>query len=420
MNEVGSEYPLDSNRVLDLTDWKGWLCGRILGDLGADVIKVESNGGDPGRNLGPFIKDTLNNQRSLPWLFYNANKRGITLNIETADGQYLLKKLVATADFLIESFSPGFLDRLGLSYDTLRKINQRLVMTSISPFGQKGPYSQFKASDLVVAAMSCLLYVTGDPDRPPVSTNIPQAYLHASLDATVGTMIAHYYREISGDGQYVDTSAQASLLGTQVASLPYWEFNRQTTRRTGGRSRMRAITGLGPQTIYRCRDGYFAFQVFGGMVGAASNRELVKLMAEEGLAPDFLKEKEWEALDMETTPPEELDRLAQAFGRFFERHTRAELYEMMMRRGIMGYPVATGEEICNDLQLAAREYWIDLAHEELGQTITYPGVFAKFSETPLRLRCRAPLIGEHNEEIFVGELGLSQEQLQTLKQAGVI
>ncbi len=411
---------LDGYRVLDLTDWRGWLCGRLLGDLGADVIKVESRGGDQGRSLGPFVGDTPDESRSLVWLAYNVNKRGITLNLETADGRHILKEMAAKADFLIESLPVGYLDGIGLGYEALRQVNQRLVMTSISAFGQAGPYSQLKASDLIVTAISGLLSVVGDPDRPPVASNLPQAYLHASLDAAVGTMIAHYYREISGEGQYVDASAQASLVGMQVTSLPYWEFNEQITRRTGGRSRMRAIAGLGPRTIYRCQDGYFAFQVFGGMLGAHSNRELVKWMDEDGLAPDFLKAKDWESFDLATATREELDQMGDAFDRFFERYTKAELLEGTLQRGIMSYPVFTAEEICADPQLASRDYWVHLSHDELGQAITYPGVFAKLSETPLKLRRRAPLIGEHNEEIFIGELGLTREQLRNLKQAGVI
>ena len=156
-----------SPRVLDLTNRNGHLCGRILADLGADVVKVEQPGGDPDRCIGPFYQQNLNRERSLSWFAYNANKRGITLNLDSGDGEKILKTLARKADLLIESFPPGYMDELGLGYPTLSEINPRLVYTSISPFGQTGPYKNFKASDLVVMAMGGLLYMTDVPEKRP-------------------------------------------------------------------------------------------------------------------------------------------------------------------------------------------------------------------------------------------------------------
>jgi len=160
------EGMLSPYRVLDLTDTNGLLCGKLLGDLGADVIKIERPGGDAARNLGPFYHDEADPEKSLFWFAFNTSKRGITLDIETAEGQETLKSLVKGADFVIESFPPGYLDRLGLGYSALEKINPRIILVSITPFGQTGPYKDYKAPDIVAFAMGGYMYPFGDPDRP--------------------------------------------------------------------------------------------------------------------------------------------------------------------------------------------------------------------------------------------------------------
>jgi crotonobetainyl-CoA:carnitine CoA-transferase CaiB-like acyl-CoA transferase len=199
---------LSAYRVLDLTNQNGYLCGKMLGDMGADVIKIESPRGDSGRKTGPFYQQIPDQEKSLYWFAYNLNKRGITLDIETTDGRQILSRLIKKADFIIESFDPGYMDSLGLSWEKIHEINPRIVMTSITPFGQTGPYKDFKGSDLVVMAMSGLMYITGNPDSAPLRISFPQAFLLASAHAAASSMIAHYYRETSGEGQHVDVSAQ--------------------------------------------------------------------------------------------------------------------------------------------------------------------------------------------------------------------
>jgi crotonobetainyl-CoA:carnitine CoA-transferase CaiB-like acyl-CoA transferase len=170
--------PLEGYLALDLTDEKGFLCGRILGDLGVDVIKVEPPGGDPSRRIAPFYKDIPDPEKSLYWFAYNANKRGITLNIESEEGKEIFKKLVKTAHFVIESHSPGYMDSLGLGYPSLSRVNRAIILTSITPFGQAGPYASYKASDITEMGMCGLMYLCGDPDLPPARISFPQAYLH--------------------------------------------------------------------------------------------------------------------------------------------------------------------------------------------------------------------------------------------------
>ena len=168
---------LQSLRVLDITDEKGLLAGRVLADMGADVVKVEKPGGDNARTIGPFYHNIPDKEKSLFWFAHNLNKRSITLNIETRDGQQIFKDLAAKADVVIESFQPGYLDKIGLGYDSLEDINPGIIMASITPFGQTGPYRDYAASDIVIMAMSGHLYLSGDPDRPPVRFGVPQSSL---------------------------------------------------------------------------------------------------------------------------------------------------------------------------------------------------------------------------------------------------
>lgn len=175
------ESLLDGYRVLDLTDEKGLLCGRMLADLGADVIKIEKPGGDPARFRGPFYKDDPHPEKSFYWFALNLNKRSVTLDVETADGRDIFNRLVKTADFVIESFPPGHMKDIGLGYEALEKINPRVILTSITPFGQTGPYKDWKASELVAWAMGGFMFLCGDADRAPVQIACPQSYFHAGV-----------------------------------------------------------------------------------------------------------------------------------------------------------------------------------------------------------------------------------------------
>lgn len=407
-------------RALDLTDEKGLLCGKILGDLGVDVIKVEKPGGDPARRIGPFYKDIPDPEKSLFWWAYNSNKKGITLNLESARGRDLFLRLVQKADFVIESFPPGYMKKLGLDYPALQAINPRIILTSITPFGQEGPYSHYKADDIVVLAMGGFLNLIGDPDRPPLQIGFPQAYFHASMEAVVGTVLAHYWRQSTGEGQYVDVSAQSSLLIASGYHHIFWEIYRQNGRRvgrylawlSGGRAKQRMI--------YPCKDGYITFIIYGGGVGGYTNRTLVEWMDSEGMAPDFLKEKDWFKLDMETVSQQEFDRIGEAFTRFFQRHTKVELYDGALQRGMMLYPVSSIKDIKEDSQLSSRGFWEEVEYPELGEAVSYPGAFVKLNEASCAIRRRAPLVGEHDREIYQGELGMTEKEMKKLQDEGVI
>ncbi len=409
---------LGSFRVLDLADEKGAFTGKILGDLGADVIKIEKPGGDESRNIGPFYHNIPDPEKSLFWFAYNLNKRGITLNIETRDGRQMFKDLVSRADFVIESFSPGFMDSLGLGYHDLSNINNRVVVTSITPFGQTGPYSSFRASDIVAEAMGGFMYITGSPDGPPVRMSFPQSYQLAGAYAAAATMIAHYYREMTGEGQHVDVSMQACIALALSNAIPLWELNRDVLKRSGAFLVGRGIL-VKSRILWRCKDGYIVFHLMGGILGGKGNRVIAKWMEEEGMMTEFLQKMDWE-FDVSKQTQDIQDQIETEFARYFAKHTKMELYNKARESGIMLYPLNSVKDVVESPQLKARDYWVEVEHPELGTTLRYPGAFIKGSLTPCRIRRRAPLIGEHNKDIYENELGLSRDTICMLKEAGII
>lgn len=411
---------LSSFRVLDLTDELGFLCGKILGDLGADVIKVEKPGGDSARMIGPFYRDQMDPQKSLYWFAFNNNKRGITLDLEKSKGRELFLRLVARADMVVESFMPGRLAELDLDYAALSRAQPRLVLTSITPFGQTGPYARFRASDIEIMAMSGCMSLVGDPDKPPLRVSFPQAYQWTGSYAAVGTLLAHFHRQRTGEGQQVDVSAQASLLWAFSHAHIFWDLNRHLEKRAGAFMTGRSITGAKMRVFWPCKDGYLNFIIYGGEAGRKTNRALVEWMDSKGAAPEFLKKKDWSSFNIAEVTQKEIDRMEEPIGRFFQGVTKREFFEAVTEREMLGYPVSTAAEIADDPQLKARDFWQKVDHAELGTSLLYPAGFAKFSETACEIRLRAPLIGEHNEAIFCGDLGIKKDGLEELRREGVI
>ena len=404
-------------RVLDLSDMRGFLCGKLLGDLGADVIKVEKPGGDPSRRIGPFYKNIPHPEKSLSWFAYNSNKRGITLNIETEDGRRLFRQLVERADVVIETFTPGYMKSIGLGYNELS--NSKLIMTSITPFGQDGPQSHYKDGDGVTWSMGGMTYVSGDPDRPPVRVSFPQSYSHAGAAAALGTMLALFHRDTTGEGQYVDVSIQECVTQALMNVLPFWDIDKVNLKRAG-QFRTGLSSTANQRLIWECKDGAVNYPLYGGMTGARSNRGLTEWMNDKGMGSEYMNSIEWEKFDMGQATQDEFNIFEKDMAGFFKAHTMEELYNESIKRRVMLYPVYSIREIVKSPQLEAREFWEKVEHPELGDKVTYPGAFAKFSDFYIRIRRRAPLIGEHNEEIYCGELGLSKEDLILLKQANVI
>jgi len=405
-------------RVLNLCDEKGIFCGRILGDLGCDVIKVEKPGGDPTLNLGPYYWNAADQQKSLFYLAYNANQRSITLDIERTEGKEIFKRLVQKADVVLESFPPGTMVGLGLGHEELLKVNPSLVMTSITPFGQSGPYRDFKASDLTLWCLGGMAYVSGDSDRAPVQVSSPQSYLHGATAAAAATLIALYYREVTGETQWVDVSIQEAVVHTLMNIVQFWDVCGIVLKRSGA-FRTGLSTAANQRLIWRCKDGYVNFPIYTTAGGAQSNAKLVGWMESEGIRDEYLSGIRWEEFDLSTASQEEFDRVEGSIGRFFKSHTMDELYQGAIERGIMLYPVYGPKEIREDPQLIARGFWSQVDHPGLGEVTFFPGSPFVFSGERQNIH-RAPLIGESNKDIFCAELGISEKEFVTLKGAGVI
>ncbi|MFC1532551.1 CaiB/BaiF CoA transferase family protein [Thermodesulfobacteriota bacterium] len=405
-------------RALDITTDQGFFCGRILADLGFDVIKVEPPEGDPGRNIGPFYQGKISPETSLFWFAYNANKRGITLDIENKDGQEIFRMLAKRVDVVIESFPRGYMDGLGLGYSSLKEIDNKIIMASITPFGSTGPYKDYKSSELISTAMSGFMNLCGDQDRPPVIISFPHVSLHGSAQAAVAILAACYSCETTGKGQHIDVAIRESVIQMLGPPISTYLINDVEVRRAGQHR-----VGWGPglvRQIWPCKDGYVIFLLGGGSVRARPNIALTEWMIEEGLANDFIKAFNWDEFDMATTTEEEIKGIEEAFCGFFMHHGKTELFEEGARRRIDIYPVNDCKEIAEEIQLKERDFWVEAEHPELGEKITYPGPFVKSSEIDTGVRHRAPLIGEHNEDIYVNELGFSRSEFSTLKEARII
>lgn len=405
-------------RVLDLTDDRGVLCGKILADLGADVIQVEPPHGNPARRIGPFHRDEIDPEGSLFWWAYAANKRSITLDITTADGRALLRRLVETADFLIESGAPGELPALGLGWEALAAINPALIMVSITPFGQNGPYAAYRATDLVGMAMAGFMYVTGDPDRPPLRVGFPHFWLHGAAAGATGAMVALAHRSLTGLGQHVDVSCQEAVARALANAPATWVVGKTIIRRQGSYRQMGASIYM--RITWPCKDGFVNFQFSGGAASGPSVNNLVRWMAEEGHGDLYLESLDFAKLGYGAITREMLDRIVPPVERFLMSHTKQELFEGAVARRILLFPVSTPADILADPQLEARRYFQDVTHPALNTPLTVPGPFVDASRTPLGPRRVAPALGEHNTEIYVGELGLTRSELGRLREIGAI
>ena len=405
---------LSPYRVLDLSDEKGQFCGKLMGDMGADVIKIERPGGDATRNIGPYYKDEIDPEKSLYWFSMNTSKRGITLDIEKPEGADIFKKLAEKADFIIESFQPGYMDSLGLGYSDLEKLNPGIILVSITPFGQTGPYKNYKGPDIVMWATGAgpFLRTFDSHDREPFRvSHHPQTYFHSGTEAVVGAMVALYSRGTTGEGQQVDVSIQECVNWHPVGD---WDLNKRVGKR--GQS----LIPVKVMHIWPCKDGYVMWRYTGGPMAARHSIPLAGWIIEEGMADDWFKKFKWEGFSHYETTQETIDHMEKITIDFFMTKTKLELMAGAIRHRIMLYPISDTSDLLESPQLKYREFWKEVEHPELGTTITYPGKWANNSETPPGISRRAPLIGEHNAEVYERELNISPEKLEEFKQAGII
>lgn len=411
---------LSPYRVLDLTNERGLLCAQILGDLGADVIKIEPPGGSPARKIGPFLADDPHPDRSLFWWAYNRNKRSITLDFESADGLEIFHRLVDGAHFVIESDDPGYLAARGLGYRDLSARNPALVYVSITPFGQDGPKSAWSATDLTLMASCGVMIQTGDDGRAPLRLGVPQAWLHGCADGAVGALIANHDRVRSGKGQHVDVSVQQSAaLATQFGIVSA-AIGADGWRRLAGGLK---VGPLEVPLVWRAKDGYIAFSIlFGQSLGPFTVR-LMRYLYDEGGCDAAMRDKDWigygDLLFSGKEPPENYAAITRLVAEFVAARTKADLFNAALERNLLLAPVTTVDEVIASPQFAAREYFREVEHPELARKFRYPGPFAKFGASPIKYRYRPPTVGEHNRQIYA-ELGLSPARIAELERRGII
>ncbi len=378
--------PLDGITVLDLAGPPGQYCTKLLGQLGADVIKIEPPGGDLSRSLGPFFKGVPHPERSLRWFYYNTNKRSVTLDLKTDIDIAIFRSLAAEADIIVESNAPGAMGKIGLSFEDLKLANPCLIYVSITPFGQNGPWRDLKSSDLVTCALGGLLYVCGWPDKPPVRMAGEQSYHLASLHGAAATLIALYQRQFTGAGQHVDVSMHECIPPTLMSTIPGYVETGEISRRKGDQ-RTLAANGL-----FDCADGFVDVRL-------RNHRwdDFVGWLNSENTAGDLTEEKwkdPWYRIE-----PESVKHIDAIVAGFMRTRNRQELYDGGVKRGLEVAPINTAADIARDPQLIARNFFVNVEHEQLHTTLPYMRSVMKLSETPVALLKRAPLIGEHNAEI---------------------
>jgi crotonobetainyl-CoA:carnitine CoA-transferase CaiB-like acyl-CoA transferase len=407
---------LQGFRILDLAEEPGFLAGRLLGDLGADVVKVEPPGGHAMRRRPPFWNGVEDSERSLGWLAQNTGKRGITLDLEKPRGRELLLRLCERADAVLETARPGSLDALGIGYRAMAERNPRIVVCSITPFGQQGPRRDWRASDLTALATGGNLFPTGDPDRAPVRSTLPTSYFHAGIEAALAITFALYGRDGIGRGQHIDVSLQEAMLMPNMstpAQFPITGFK-------GGRNGPGYRVGrMFQPEIWRCRDGFVSFALRGGAARIPGLVAIVRYMDEHGMAPPCLKDRDWKSYNHNLLTQEEVNAMQAAFSAFFATKTKGELYRAALERKLMLAPINDAAAILASEQLAAREFFADIDYPHLGGMLRHPGAVAKFTPRGSRPIRGAPRIGEHNREILA-EIGLDDAQIAILRADGVV
>jgi crotonobetainyl-CoA:carnitine CoA-transferase CaiB-like acyl-CoA transferase len=395
---------LSDVRVIELAQGvAGPYCGKLLADAGAEVIKIEPpETGDLSRKLGPFPGDIPNQEKSGLYLHLNTNKKSVTLDIGTASGRIILKRLLARADVLIESYPPGHLAGLGLGYDDLKDELPELIYCSITPFGQTGPYRDYQANSIAAMALSGLMYVSGDPDREPLGTGGYPADYFAALNAWVAVLAALAFREREGGGQYIDVSMLESLGSGDEYNTAMYSFMGAIRRRFYSRHLFSY-----PMDIYPCRNGHIV--VIPGPPGFPTNMAL--LIEQPELETHMLFTIPW----MRAIQWREFDALIQPW---LNEHDWQDILTLAQELRMPFGPVLAPESLLANVHLAERGFFQEIEHPVAGK-LTHGGPPFLMSETPLQTG-PAPTLGQHNEEVLSEAMGYQRQDLTILRERGII
>jgi benzylsuccinate CoA-transferase BbsE subunit len=407
--------PLAGIRVLDLAGGAEQYCGKLFAQLGADVLLVEPTAGCAQRREGPFFDERAHPEMSLSFAYFNQGKRGLAIDLDSGAGQDLLRRLASRADLVIECERPGLMASRGIDARRLAEMNQALVVTSITPFGQEGPYAQFEGGDLVTLAFGGLLSLGGYPGLAPTAPYGNQAVLSAAQFAAVASMMALW--EVEGQtesrtGQHVDVSIQESVAMALENAVQFVELEGSIRQRNGGEQRQ-AGTGVFP-----CSDG-MVYLMAGGVASNKFWKATANWLVETGAAgAEELLDGRW--LDQAFLQTTEAKRIfAGVFCPYAAPRTKAELYEEGQRRRIPICPVSTTADLLQNRQLMYRRFFEETVHPYTGRSISVPGAPYRFSASPWTLGRPAPRLGEHTHQVL-SELGLSNEQQTVLLRQGLV
>ncbi|HVY82006.1 MAG TPA: CaiB/BaiF CoA-transferase family protein [Steroidobacteraceae bacterium] len=394
--------PLADLRVIELgTLLAGPFCGQLLGDLGAEVIKVEPPGqGDPLRQWG---REQASG-KSLWWPVVARNKKAITLDLRQSEGQELLRQLVAKTDFLLENFRPGTLEKWGCGWEELSRINPRLIMIRVSGYGQTGPYAGRAGFGAVGEAMGGLRYVVGDPSTPPSRMGISIGDSLAATFACLGALSALHYRERTGRGQVVDSAIYEAVLAMMESLITEYDKAGYIRERTGA-----ILPRIAPSNVYSTRDGE--------MVLIAANQDTVfGRLAQAMGQPELAKDPRYATHIARGEHQAELDAL---IGKWAGAHTRAEVLGVLEQFGVPSGLIYRAPEMLADAHFTARQAIVSVPHPDFGE-LKMQNVAPKLSATPGSIRSPSPRLGEHNDEVYRQILGLSAERLEELRARKVV
>jgi len=400
----GANNFLSGITVLDLADEKASFCSKLLADMGSRVIKIEQPCGDPSREIGPFFHGSPHPEKSLLFWYHNTNKLGITLNLEHSAGRDIFRKLVKNADIIVETFPPGYLADIGLDFESLCRVNPRVILASVTGYGQDGPRRHFPSCDLIASATGGQMYVSGAPSTPPLKPFGEQSYYAASLNAAIGILLALRERRRNGRGEHIDISLQEAAISTLEHVMVRYFHDHEIPERTG------SLTWNNEFCVVPCRDGFILLTLF------RQWEVLIGWLDSDGMADD-LRDERW---NDEQYRLSHLDHIVAVVKQWAQTHTKEELLQMGQAMGFPWASVSGLREVAESPQLRERGFFVPIDHPELGTAILYPRL-PYICTPPMNMKQRrAPLIGEDTARVLQGEVGLSDEELQKLARQGTI
>ena len=398
MFDEKSKELLGGLRVLEMGSLiAGPFAGRLFADFGAEVIKVETPGvGDPIRKWRMMHEDT-----SLWWYVQSRNKKSITLNLKSEDGQNVIKDIIKNTDILIENFRPGKLEEWGLGYEELKKINPKLIMVRISGYGQDGPYSNKPGFGSVGESIGGIRNITGYEDRPPVRVGISLGDSISSLYAVISSMMAVYNRDVAGSGvgQFIDVALYEAVFSLMESMVPEYDYHNFIRERTGS-----SLPGIVPSNTYKCKDEKYI--VIGGN-GDSIFKRLMKAIDRKDIGED----SQYDSNDKRAKHSELLDNV---ISEWTMQHTLSEAQQQLDEYDVPNGPIYSIADIFNDVHYQARDMIKDVEVDGLG-SLKMPGIMPKFSKNPGEIKWAGPKLGEHNEEVYRELLNYSEEQIENMK-----